>query len=445
MYPNPQDALPFPQRPSVEQYRKLAKDLVKSWRSGDPAAIRVWATRWIEALATLQREPDALRKGTEISTRVDQVEQFARKKLSGGDKPSSRCALADAQFVIARAHGFLSWPTFLKHIETLARDSSPASLFEAAVSAIVTGDVATLTRLLGEHPSLIRARSTREHRATLLHYVSANGVEGYRQITPKNIAEITEILLAAGAGVDAEADVYGGGCTTLGLVATSAPPAIAGVQLEVIDVLLEHGARMDLSGTAGNKHSLVLACLANGQPEAAEYLVSRGAPIDLPGAAGIGRLDVVKRFLDEDGDLNANATRAQMMDGFSWACAYGRADVVDFFLDRGMEVDAQLRGHGEGHTGLHVAAFHGHVEVVRALLRRGARVDAIDKTWGTPPLVWALTGWSRKPAAKAGRYHEVVARLVGAGAKVKPDLLEWDNARADPKMLAALTGKMEGE
>lgn len=217
------------------------------------------------------------------------------------------------------------------------------------------------------------------------------------------------------------------------------------MQQDVIDVLLKHGARMDLPGTGGNKHPLVRACLANGQPEAAEYLVSRGAPLDLPGAAGIGRVDVVKRFFNEDGDLNANATKAQMVDGFSLACAYGRADVVDFLLDRGMEVDAQLRGHGEGHTGLHVAAFHGHVDVVNALLRRGARVDVIDKTWGTPPLVWALTGWSKEPATEAGRYHEVVARLVGAGANVKPDVLDWDKARADPKMLAALTGKIEAE
>ena len=108
----------------------------------------------------------------------------------------------------------------------------------------------------------------------------------------------------------------------------------------------------------------------------------------------------MKGFFTEDGDLNATATKAQMVDGFSLACAYGRADVVDFLLDRGVDVDAQLKGHGEGHTGLHVAAFHGHVDVVSALLRRGAGVDAIDKTWGTPPLVWALTGWSREAALR---------------------------------------------
>ena len=182
MYPNPQDALPLPSHPSVEQYRKLAKDLVKSCRSGDPAAIGIWASRWMEALAAHQREPDALRDRTEINARANQVDQFARTKLSGGEGASSRCVLADAQFVIARAHGFLSWPKFVKHIESLARASSPVSAFEAAADAIVTGDVATLNRLLREHPTLIRARSTREHRATLLHYVAANGVENYRQV-----------------------------------------------------------------------------------------------------------------------------------------------------------------------------------------------------------------------------------------------------------------------
>jgi hypothetical protein len=35
----------------------------------------------------------------------------------------------------------------------------------------------------------------------------------------------------------------------------------------------------------------------------------------------------------------------------------------------------------------------------------------------------------------------VVARLVAAGANVTRDLVDWDKARADPQMLAALTGR----
>jgi hypothetical protein len=438
MYPNPQQALPLPTSPNVEQYRKLAKDLVKACESGDPSAIRDWAVRWIEKLAALQAAPRSLvRNQHEISAHVDPVVQFALKTFSRGD--SASCALTDAQFVIARAQGFLSWPKFVKHVESLADGGSTVTAFEKAVSAIVTGDAVTLGRVLRDHPTLIRARSTREHGATLLHYVSANGVEGYRQVSPSNAAEIAEILLAAGADVDAEADVYEGRCTPLGLVATSGPPFVAGVQQKVIDVLLNHGARLDLPGSVGHRDGLVRGCLSNGQPQAAEYLASRGAPLDLSAAAGLGRLDVVKGFFDADGNLNPKTTQAQMVEGFGLACAYGRTNVVDFLLNKGIDVDAELRGHGEGHTGLHVAAFHGQIDVVKTLLRHGARVDAIDKTWGTPPLVWALTGWGREPAGQGDKYYEVVARLVASGANVTPDLLAWDKAKANPKMLSALT------
>ena len=55
MYPNPQDALPLPPRPNLEQYKKLAKDLVKACKSDDPTAIRGWATSGFEALAALHK------------------------------------------------------------------------------------------------------------------------------------------------------------------------------------------------------------------------------------------------------------------------------------------------------------------------------------------------------------------------------------------------------
>src|SRR5256885_5368348 len=103
MYPNPQEALPLTSRPNLEQYRKLAKDLVKSCKSGDPAAIRAWAVRWLERLAALQKNPKSLRTATDISTHVDTVEQFARKTLSRDD--AACCVLSNAQFVeIGRAH-----------------------------------------------------------------------------------------------------------------------------------------------------------------------------------------------------------------------------------------------------------------------------------------------------------------------------------------------------
>jgi hypothetical protein len=48
--------------------------------------------------------------------------------------------------------------------------------------------------------------------------------------------KIAEMLLNGGAEVDALADMYGGGCTTLGLVATNIHPKVAGVLHELIDL-----------------------------------------------------------------------------------------------------------------------------------------------------------------------------------------------------------------
>jgi ankyrin repeat protein len=263
--------------------------------------------------------------------------------------------------------------------------NSPVSKFEEAVDAVVSGDLPGLRTLLSEAPDLVRARSTREHHSTLLHYVSANGVEDFRQKTPRNIVEIAKLLLEAGAEVNAESDAYRGRCTTLGLTATSCHPHNAGVQIPLMELLIERGAIID--GPDG--YSGVNGCLQNGRGEAAEFLANRGARLELEGAAGVGRLDIVRSFFSEDCDLKPPATEEQMKDGFAWACQFGRTEVVDFFLQRGMHVDGKLR-HGE--TGLHWAAYAGHLAIVKLLLDRGAPIDVKDDRYEGTPLDWALHG-----------------------------------------------------
>jgi hypothetical protein len=71
-------------------------------------------------------------------------------------------------------------------------------------------------------------RSQRTHQAPLLHYVAANGIKDFRQKTPRGIVEIANLLLEAGADVNAESNAYGGGCTALGLVATSVTLSVPG-------------------------------------------------------------------------------------------------------------------------------------------------------------------------------------------------------------------------
>src|SRR5438876_8332254 len=133
------DALPLPARPNLEQYKKLAKDFQKACKSGDANAVRDWAARWAESLARLG--------GVAIADAARRIERNFRETNARG----ARCKLADAQFFVARQHGFASWPKFVTHIEGLQRANSSVSKFERAVDAIVSGDAATLGRLLREN------------------------------------------------------------------------------------------------------------------------------------------------------------------------------------------------------------------------------------------------------------------------------------------------------
>ena len=427
------EAVPLPPRPNLEQYRKLAKDLQRACQSGEAEAVRAWVRQWVETLVRLNAPEMPPRVGREIGGGVE----WQWRKL----KPP--CTLAGAQFFIARCHGFGSWPKFAKHVQAVETANSPAARFERAADAIVNGDLPALREMVADSPDLVRARSPREHRSTLLHYVSANGVEDFRQKTPKNIVEITRLLLEAGADVSAESDAYGGGSTALDLAATSCHPEDAGVQIPLLELLIERGAAFD--------GSLVVACLHNGRGEAARYLASRGVPLDLEGAAGTGRLDVVQSFFNSDGTLRPPATQEQLTAGFGWACEFGRNDAVEFLLQNGVRPGTLLRG---GETGLHWAAMMAEVDTIRLLLRHGAPVDVVDSVYDAVPLGWALYGWLTSYREKP--HHETVALLVSAGAKpysqwLNPDG-EWLDGdaerreliaklRSDPSMQAALRGE----
>lgn len=366
-------ALRLPSHPHLGYYKKLAKDLVKA--CGDPVSLREWSTRFA---------PD----------QVERVERHIRSANIG--------KLADAQLLIARAHGFASWPKFAKHVDELQHTGSLDSKFEQAADAIVFGDIATLRRLLDETPELIRQRSSREHRSTLLHYVSANGIEDFRQRTPSNIIDITRLLLDAGVDVNAESDAYRGHSMALGLTATSIHPEVAGLQIELMELLLERGAIIErVPGEA------VRGCLANGRPLAARFLASRGAHLDFENAAGVGDLDRVKELLPA-------ASQDEMGKGFVWACEYGYNDVVAFLLDYG--VDPAV-GAGADMTGLHLAAHDGHLDTVKLLLAHDAPLEVKNSYGGT---VLDQTLWSAVNHPRPA-HRDIVETLIAAGAKVEAD------------------------
>ena len=419
MYPNPQDVLPIPSA-DVGHFRAAVHDLVSACRAGD-VALREWAGQWVARVLDVDSESadDARRK---VERWAGQIADFAGQQLTPPE-----CATTQAELVIAQAHGFPTASALVAHLAGLAQSDSTIGAFERAADAIISGDITELERLLAARRDLVQVRSDREHRATLLHYVSANGVENYRQKTPPNIVDIARRLLDAGAGVDAEANVYGGGATTLGLVVTSAHPRLAGVQNPLADLLLDRGARLD-SGT-------VHACLMNGCPEAAEHMVLRGAPVNLDEAAGIGRVDLVASYFSP-GRVVSEAGAGEAMNMAAW---YDRREVIDFLLDHG--VDAGTRTVPDGDTALHIASYLGNVPLVELLLKRGAPVDVSDYVYRTPPMVWALHAWLAE-GRPTGTYPAVLRMLADAGATVKAEWLEHDRLRAEADLHAALSRRI---
>lgn len=242
---------------------------------------------------------------------------------------------------------------------------------------MIAGDVAALAAMLDADPELVRARSARPHRATLLHYIAANGVEDERQRTPPNAVAVAKFLLDAGAEVDALADMYGTQCTALSMLVSSAPPAAAGLQTALAMTLVDGGASLE---------GAVLMALAFGYLDTATALAERGAPLEFAALAGLGRLDDVTRLLPS---ADAHSRHVAL----ALAAQHGHAATVRLLLDAGEDPNRYNPAPYHAHaTPLHQAVWSNHAEVVRLLVERGARLDIRDTIHRGTALDWAVYG-----------------------------------------------------
>jgi len=290
----------------------------------------------------------------------------------------------DARLVVAHRHALNTWADLQRYVEAVQHDPA-VRRFEEAVEAMIHGELGTLRKLLDQDPDLVRARSTRRHHATLLHYIAANGVEGDRQRTPANAVEVATLLLERGAEPDALADMYENQCTTLSMLVSSTPPADAGLQAALAETLLDHGALLDGPGT--NWQGAVETALAFGFAETAQTLARRGPPLnDLAIAAGLGQTEEVKRLLPAANPLARHTALAL-------AAQHGRLEVVRLLLDAGENPDRyNPEGFHAHSTPLHQAVWAEHTDVVRLLVERGARLDLRDTVYEGTPLDWAVYG-----------------------------------------------------
>ena len=234
--------------------------------------------------------------------------------------------------------------------------------------------------------------------------------------------ERARLLLAAGADVNAR-------CGPMFEHMPLHHVARRGWGLDVVDLLLEHGAELEVKDPEG-RTPYQLAML-HGNRAIAEHLRTRGADPatdrrqELVAACVVGDREGAQRVLD------GGATRIEDLDETDHAMlviAAGRGftEGVQLMLDLGFPLET-VGGEWWG-PGLTVAAGAGHPETMQVFLDRGADPELENRHGGTAlgAVAWLSTHWGNDDVFARGRTEaqrqralvECVDRLVAAGAAV---------------------------
>ena len=447
------------ENPSLEHLKKQAKTLLSRFREGDPEALA-----WVREYHPSPPESLRLAGAQLVVARAygfpswPRLRAYAERVAAGGPglqfayhadldyyagraeglrasaedgTPGAVAAFATAgapptpdgaRTVVARMHGFPSWPALRRHVAALR--SGGGEPFARAYRALEAHDHTALAAELDRFPGLVHASGTNGN--DLLGMATATGDE-----------RTVRLLLDRGAD-PSHANAHG--WTPLHQTAYSNQARLAAL-------LLDAGAPATAEGR-GDGGTPLVAALFWGHRATAELLAERGGlhPRNLRVAAGLGREDVVDDLVRPDGTLSAEAgahrgfyrphsgfpawhpggsPQEALDEALAWAARSDRVDTLDVLVARGARVDADVyrgtalawaaasgrvaaverlialgadpsgRGtfggpdHGDGITALHLAAQNGDTAVIRALLAGGADPAVVEAAHGGTPADWA--------------------------------------------------------
>jgi ankyrin repeat protein len=288
----------LPARPSLEYLKKQAKDLLQRLRQGDPTV----------------------------------VERF---RALTSTRPPRHARLADAQRLVALDFGFASWARLKAHVESPGAAQSPA---EALLAAVKENDAGRVRAALERHPDLAATLDAPLHGLAFGQTALLGAVQ-------RGNREMIDVLLAAGAHVNARSDWWAGGfgvldeadaalvpfleergaamdahaAARLGLLdrlerLVAANPGVVharggdgqtplhfAASVAVAEYLLDRGA--DLDARDVDHESTPAQYMLRSRQEVARYLVARGCRTDILMAAALGDLALVRRHLDADPEV----------------------------------------------------------------------------------------------------------------------------------------------
>ncbi|HET8656975.1 MAG TPA: ankyrin repeat domain-containing protein [Longimicrobiaceae bacterium] len=342
-------ARPLPPHPDIEQLRRLAKELLRTARAGDPAALGRF-----RALPSLARAVE---------------DELARARLG----------LHDAQSVVAREHGFASWNALRERVEELTLEVGAA--VNEFVAAATDGRTDRAERLLALRPRLAGADF---HAALLLGDFAA---------VERHLARNPAVALEPGGPRGWEPLLYvchdsllrGPVASADGLVSIARLLLDLGADPDTRFPWLHHGVRRPALWGA--------VCVTRLLP-LAELLLRSGADpndgVTLPLAASggdVAALDLLRSFGADPNQPWASDGAPALYSILSWAPSPVGAR---WLLENGADPDPVFSGNGE--TPLHAVAKRGDVALAELLVSRGAHVSRERADGRTPYAVAELHG-----------------------------------------------------
>jgi len=272
---------PPPPHASLDQQKKLAKELLRAFRAGEREA-------------------------------------QARVRALLPDRP--RVVLADAQYVLAREYGFASWSELKRHIE--AESGAPRGApFDAMRTALQNNDAATLRSLLERHAEL---------RPMLNRPLFAFDSTALAHFAGRADVAVIDVLLEYGADPNIRSSWWAGGFHPLH--SASGP---------VAERLLAAGAVPDACAAAHLDRPDLLAAMIAADPASVHERGGDGqTPLHFARSREVAELLLAAGADPDARDVDHRATPAQWM--LDHRRGQGRYALAGWLVERGATADIFL-------------------------------------------------------------------------------------------------------